>query len=139
MPFKTVASKQSWPCALRPRALRFWSPDPQRNSPWRAGTWKSSRVTVWGTLARLPGPPSRIFADPPYNAGIDYGATPTKANRLPRAAFALIESCASACPSALPPDGSLWWLVNHEWIAQSFLALEAARAALAGRGARASG
>jgi site-specific DNA-methyltransferase (adenine-specific) len=56
-----------------------------------------------------------VFADPPYNIGVDYGEG-AKADRLPDAQY--LEWCRqwiNACASVLTDDGSLWLLVSDEY------------------------
>jgi site-specific DNA-methyltransferase (adenine-specific) len=56
-----------------------------------------------------------IFADPPYNIGVDYGEGP-EADRLPDAQY--LEWCrqwVNACASVLADDGSLWLLVSDDY------------------------
>jgi DNA modification methylase len=56
-----------------------------------------------------------IFADPPYNAGIDYG-TGKKADELPDEKY--VAWCAqwiAQCVRVLTPDGSLWLLISDEY------------------------
>lgn len=59
-----------------------------------------------------------IFADPPYNIGIDYGDG-AKADDLPRAEF--VQFCSewlAVCHSRLTDDGSLWVLIGDEFAAE---------------------
>jgi site-specific DNA-methyltransferase (adenine-specific) len=68
--------------------------------------------------------PRLIFADPPYNIGVDYGAG-AKRDLLPRDAFiAWCRRWTSASFKLLTPDGSLWVMINHENAARLELALE---------------
>ena len=77
-------------------------------------------LTVADGAARL------VFADPPYNLGVDYG-NGAKADRLPRAEYvAWCRRWIAACAAKLTPDGSLWVLINHENAAHVYLALEEA-------------
>lgn len=65
-----------------------------------------------------------VFADPPYNIGVDYGDG-AAADRLPAHEF--LSWCAAwltLCNEVLAPDGSLWLLISDEWAAQLKLALE---------------
>lgn len=56
-----------------------------------------------------------IFADPPYNIGIDYGLG-TEADNLPAEGYvAWCEQWMEQCASLLTLDGSLWVLINDEW------------------------
>jgi site-specific DNA-methyltransferase (adenine-specific) len=60
-------------------------------------------------LARL------IFADPPYNIGIDYGAG-AKADKLPDAEYlAWCETWIRSCADRLTDDGSLWVLIDNRY------------------------
>ena len=55
-----------------------------------------------------------IFADPPYNQGVDYG--PHHDDEMTPAAYlAWCQSWFNAAVRLLTPDGSLWLLVSHEW------------------------
>jgi site-specific DNA-methyltransferase (adenine-specific) len=67
-----------------------------------------------------------IFADPPYNIGIDYGQG-KKADLLPAADY--IDWCANwigCCVNTLAADGSMWVMVNDEWAAHFYILLEEA-------------
>jgi len=56
-----------------------------------------------------------IFADPPYNIGIDYGAG-RKADLLPAAQYLnWCQSWMKRCVESLTPDGSLWVMICDEW------------------------
>jgi DNA modification methylase len=56
-----------------------------------------------------------IFADPPYNIGIDYGDG-RKADRMPEAQYlAFVAAWVEQCAEVLTADGSLWVLINDEW------------------------
>lgn len=56
-----------------------------------------------------------VFADPPYNIGIDYGGGP-EADSLPAEGYvAWCELWMQECASLLTPDGSMWVLINDEW------------------------
>ncbi len=55
-----------------------------------------------------------IFADPPYNIGVDYGKHYNDAR--PADEFQRwCQQWLAACHKALADDGSLWLLINHEW------------------------
>jgi DNA modification methylase len=67
-----------------------------------------------------------IFADPPYNIGIDYGGG-AKADRLPDEKY--VAWCAgwiAQCVRLLRPNGSFWLLIGDEYAAHLRLALGAA-------------
>jgi site-specific DNA-methyltransferase (adenine-specific) len=56
-----------------------------------------------------------IFADPPYNLGIDYGAG-TKSDKLSEAQY--LAWCATwmrSCADRLTDDGSLWVLIDNKY------------------------
>ena len=56
-----------------------------------------------------------IFADPPYNCGIDYGAGET-ADRLDDDDYlAWCESWMQECCRVLADDGSMWVLIDDRW------------------------
>lgn len=62
--------------------------------------------------------PRLIFADPPYNIGIDYGEG-EEADELPYDDF--IQFCSewiAVCHARLTPDGSLWVLIGDEFAAE---------------------
>lgn len=61
-----------------------------------------------------PGIARLIFADPPYNIGIDYGRG-AKADCLPEERYlAWCEQWLAACLRLLTDDGSLWIMINDE-------------------------
>jgi site-specific DNA-methyltransferase (adenine-specific) len=72
-----------------------------------------------------PGSTRLVFADPPYNIGIDYG---DHHNDLmaPADYLAWCERWIKAVVRILTPDGSMWLLCNHEWSARLQLAMEEA-------------
>jgi site-specific DNA-methyltransferase (adenine-specific) len=80
------------------------------NEPWRIITGDSLKVMP--TLQ--PGSVRLVFADPPYNLGIDYGAHHND-KLSPAAYLAWSEAWIAAAVQLLSQDGSLWLLVNHEW------------------------
>lgn len=64
-----------------------------------------------------------IFADPPYNIGVDYGAG-AAADRLPDDDY--LRWCnqwVAQCVNALADDGSLWLLCPDRWAAHFYLML----------------
>lgn len=77
------------------------------------------RILEGDCLALLPtveaGSVRLVFADPPYNIGVDYGHG-KKADRLPPAEY--LDWCRRWIGEAarlLTPDGSMWVLINSEW------------------------
>jgi DNA modification methylase len=83
----------------------------------RAGEFEVRKVDCLDGLDALPRHAARlIFADSPYNIGVDYGRG-EKADRLPRQKF--LSWCGdwmAACYEALAPDGSFFVLINREWV-----------------------
>lgn len=56
-----------------------------------------------------------VFADPPYNIGIDYGSG-KKADWLPEAKYlAWVAKWIAECKRILTPDGSLWLMICDEY------------------------
>ena len=77
-------------------------------------------------LANLDERPRLIFADPPYNIGVDYGDG-ASADRLPRDEYrAWLRERIAACARSLADDGSLWMLVDQPHQAAAFAAMEGA-------------
>jgi site-specific DNA-methyltransferase (adenine-specific) len=73
-----------------------------------------------------PGSARLVFADPPYNIGIDYGAG-AKADSLPDDVYMKwVKSWLDLCRDALAPDGSLWVLIGDEYAAEYGVAIKAA-------------
>jgi len=71
-----------------------------------------------------PGSARLVFADPPYNQGVDYGGG-AKADRL--SDYDYLAWCArwiDASWRALAADGSLWVLISHEYAAAVELILK---------------
>ncbi|MHC4404299.1 MAG: DNA-methyltransferase [Planctomycetota bacterium] len=78
-------------------------------------TWELICVDVSDGLASVRNPARLIFADPPYNIGIDYGSG-KQADQLPADAF--LDWCKrwlAACADVLTDDGSLWVVISDEW------------------------
>jgi site-specific DNA-methyltransferase (adenine-specific) len=62
-----------------------------------------------------PGSARLIFADPPYNLGIDYGRGKRADRRPPGEYLDWTRQWVDACIPLLTPDGSLWCLVDADW------------------------
>jgi site-specific DNA-methyltransferase (adenine-specific) len=92
----------------------------------RANTgWQITQGDCLEVMPSLTEKPRLIFADPPYNIGIDYGDG-TRADRLPAAAYMLwASSWIKMCHELLSADGSLWVMIGDEYAARYWLALEA--------------
>lgn len=66
-----------------------------------------------------------IFADPPYNIGIDYG-NGVKADKLPGADYMQwAAEWIQDCRNVLTDDGSLWVMIGDEYAAEYCVALKA--------------
>jgi DNA modification methylase len=78
--------------------------------------WEVTAGDCLDVMASLPAGCARlVFADPPYNQGVDYGGGPA-ADRLPDAAYARWAGAwLSAASRLLTADGSLWVLISTEW------------------------
>ena len=77
-------------------------------------TWKIYHGDCLELLPRLP-LARLIFADPPYNIGINYGAG-AKADKLPQDQY--LAWCAKwmqACADRLTDDGFLWVLIDNKY------------------------
>lgn len=84
-------------------------------APATADRWQVIAGDAADELAQLKECPRLIFADPPYNQGIDYGQG-TGADRLrPDQYLACCERWMQAAADALAPDGSLWVLISDEY------------------------
>jgi site-specific DNA-methyltransferase (adenine-specific) len=93
---------------------------------------KREQVKIWEILhgdclqllPLLPSPARLIFADPPYNMGIDYGAGKL-ADRLPDDAYMRWAAAwLEACRDRLTDDGSLWVLISDEYAAEYVIAIK---------------
>lgn len=56
-----------------------------------------------------------IFADPPYNIGIDYGEGPVADRLGPEEYLSWCEQWMHECITALSPTGSLWVMIGDEY------------------------
>lgn len=69
-------------------------------------------------------PARLVFADPPYNIGVDYGRG-AKADRLPGDTYmAWVEKWLGLCCDCLSEDGSLWVLIGDEYAAEYAVTLK---------------
>lgn len=81
--------------------------------------WEIITGDVCNTLRTLPVTPRLIFADPPYNVGIDYGQG-EQADMLPAAAFvSWLEQWIKLCREKIAADGSFWLLISDEFAAEA--------------------
>ena len=87
-------------------------------------TWEIRHGDCLALLPTLTEPSRLIFADPPYNIGIDYGEGKA-ADRLDDAAYlAWVKKWLAACRDILTPDGSLWVLIGDEYAAEYAVTLK---------------
>ncbi len=81
----------------------------------RERTWEIRQGDCLDILGTIEDESTRlIFADPPYNIGVDYGDHYDDS----RPSYEFDEWCQlwlAECFRKLTDDGSLWLLVNHEW------------------------
>lgn len=73
------------------------------------GDCLSTMQTLQAGTARL------IFADPPYNIGIDYGKGPRADQLAERDYLAWCRNWLTACARLLTEDGSLWVMINDDY------------------------
>jgi site-specific DNA-methyltransferase (adenine-specific) len=95
-------------CAVR--EVELTTPRPETKN-WNVLT--GDCIEVMSTME--PGSVSLIFADPPYNIGIDYGHG-KKADQLPAGEY--LDWCRRWMTEAkrlLTPDGSMWVLIDPRW------------------------
>ncbi len=68
--------------------------------------------------------PRLVFADPPYNIGVDYGDG-EKADKLPDARYMLwVREWIDACRECLAPDGTLWVMIGDEYAGEYAVTLK---------------
>lgn len=81
--------------------------------------WEVVEGDCVGVMRDVPDESVRlIFADPPYNIGVDYG-TGAAADQLDDAAYlAWCEQWMTRCAQLLTPDGAMWVLINDEYAAE---------------------
>src|SRR5262249_11897300 len=69
-------------------------------------------------LAKVePGSVRLVFADPPYNIGIDYGGEEDDDLLDSEEYLAWVRTWLIACKSIVTPDGSMWVLINDKYAA----------------------
>lgn len=94
----------------------------------RANEVKDATIIHGDCLTELPKIPKAsaqlVFADPPYNIGIDYG-NGKDADRLATEKYiGWCEQWMKACSRILTPDGSIWVMINDEWVSHFDLILK---------------
>jgi site-specific DNA-methyltransferase (adenine-specific) len=102
---------------------------PAASSPASASdspqTWKIVHGDCVQCLSNLiPGSVQLVFADPPYNIGVDYGGS-SKADQLSEQQFVdWAASWIEPAIAALADDGSIWVMINDEYAAEFCLILK---------------
>ncbi|MBC7816539.1 MAG: hypothetical protein IAG10_06605, partial [Planctomycetaceae bacterium] len=79
-------------------------------------TWRIITGDCIAEMRKLePGTVRLIFADPPYNIGINYGSG-SRADQLPDGNYlAWCQTWMDACVRLLTDDGSLWVMINDDY------------------------
>jgi site-specific DNA-methyltransferase (adenine-specific) len=80
------------------------------------GSWEIVQGNCLEVLARVEAGTARLlFADPPYNEGVDYGGG-RKADRLPENRYlAWCRAWMAECARVLSLDGSMWVLISEDY------------------------
>jgi site-specific DNA-methyltransferase (adenine-specific) len=87
----------------------------------------SARIVTGDCLEVMPGieggTVQLVFADPPYNIGVQYGDHHD--DRMPKGQYlSWSRRWIESAVGLLTPEGSMWVLINHEWSAHIRLMLE---------------
>ena len=107
--------------ARKAAALKAQAAEAEQNSK---RPWTILHADCIEALPKLDERARLIFADPPYNIGVDYGDG-ADADRLPAGEY--LEWCEqwlALAAEALADDGSLWVLVPDEWAARFVVTLD---------------
>ena len=81
-------------------------------------SWEVRHGDCIQILPTIKDPARLIFADPPYNIGIDYGEGQAADRLSDEDYMAWAESWLTACRDRLTPDGALWVLIGDEYAAE---------------------
>ena len=101
---------------LQKKATEAVESQPSGESLWRIVT--GDCLAELEKLSKDRVHPNLIFADPPYNIGVDYGGGEA-ADRLDHDDFVWwCQSWLAACRNLLADDGSLWVLISDEYAAE---------------------
>lgn len=103
-------------------ALRRLPPAAEEGKDWKviAGDCIEALEAMPARSARL------VFADPPYNIGIDYGRG-TRADLLPEDAFAAwCDRWIGECARILADDGAIFLMISGYWLADAEMILRGA-------------
>jgi DNA modification methylase len=78
--------------------------------------WQIIKGDCLAEMEKMPGNRFRlIFADPPYNEGVDYGSGKKADSLMPEAYLAECEKWMAECARLLTPDGSLWVMISEDY------------------------
>ena len=89
-----------------------------------APSWEIRQGNCIDILPTLTDKARLVFADPPYNIGIDYGNGKT-ADLLPSAEYMRwVERWLTSCRDLLTDDGSMWILISDEFAAEYAVSLK---------------
>lgn len=82
----------------------------------------TNRVIIGDAIEKLPelpgGSVDMIWADPPYNQGVDYGCGPSDDEKIPGDYLAWTESWIALAAARLILGGAFWLLINEKWADQ---------------------
>lgn len=97
----------------------------EKATPKLIADWKIVTGDCIEELKKIkPGSARLIFADPPYNIGIDYGGG-KRADQLDDAAYmGWVSDWMRLCRKVLTDDGSLWVMIGDEYVAEYAVALK---------------
>ena len=87
-------------------------PSPDGPAPWRIVQGDCRAHLGITERARL------IFADPPYNVGVDYGDGAAADRMTDEAYLQFTSEWLAVCHARLAPDGTLWVLIGDEYAAE---------------------
>lgn len=108
------AKRESERAAKRQRQRQL-SRAASRSKP-RDNPWQIITGDCLGAMQKLkPGAARLIFADPPYNIGLDYGKGPQADQLAEHKYLAWCQQWLTACVRLLTEDGSLWVMINDDY------------------------
>lgn len=86
-------------------------------------TWEIINGDCVVVLERLNERPNLIFADPPYNIGLDYGAG-TDDSLHDQDYLSWVTRWLTLCSQRLADDGTLWVMINDEYVGEYAVTLK---------------
>ena len=108
----------------RRRKLAQLEAEAADNQPQSSAHWEIRHGDCLGILPTLPEKARLVFADPPYNIGVDYGDGKAADRHDDAQYLAWVESWLAACRDILTADGSLWVLIGDEYAAEYAVAIK---------------